>query len=207
MLPPQLGTIRIPRYVIMTLEDRDAQVGPHLPLRPPALLPLAGLQRAFDPVIMLSRDLTAGDSDVAVDPLLGIDDPMESAERLLIDPIRSTDLAGMAGRIGRVKGSIEESEIHRLEEGIGPLSERGAGVADHDKARREPAVIDAGRDLRNFPPSGAQAAPVPSEDRPNRKRSRGSARDARSTEGPLQASSTSAGPMIFNRSAASTLQR
>ena len=132
-----------PSIRVVPLEDLDAQVGAGLALRrlPLLLRTTSRPPGAADAIIMLGGKLAARDADVAGDPRLGVHQPVEGAERLVVRPVDAVQLARMLDGVGRIVGLVEEAEIHRLQERLGPLPQRRPGVAHHDQGGREPAVV------------------------------------------------------------------
>ncbi len=126
---------------VMPLEDIDPQVRAVLTLRN-LLLSNITRQGAMDSEVMLGRKLTPGDADVAGDAGLGIQESKNRAEAVGVGGIRSTQLARMLDRVGRVVWLIEELKVHRLGKNLGLFTQCGSGVADYEQGSGEPAVVD-----------------------------------------------------------------
>ena len=69
---------------------------------------------------MLPGNVASRDPDVGRDPLLRIEDAVESAQGLLIDEVGTAHEARVTPRIVRVERLVEEAEIHGTQQGLGP---------------------------------------------------------------------------------------
>ncbi len=147
---------------VMPLEHGHAEIRPDLSTRDLRLRPTCR-EGAEEAEVMFGRDLLAGDRDVADDPRLGVEHPVECGEGPVVGVVTAVEMAGPIDGIGRVERAVEEAEVHRTEQRIGLLPERGSGVADHHQRGGEPAVIDArkeGARCMGLVPTDAHTGPA-----------------------------------------------